>query len=203
MKNNFIVELIKTKNSKYFKISLIIPLIFLMFSLLTILTTTNSGGLSNGQSIIQSSIYNLWSFIILPVTIVLIINNDKKQENKALGHQTALVNNWSLQKIYLSKIFKYWTLILLSQFVLLLVIQISNLLTVHQVTSINKNIFILFIIWLGIFPLIIKIFECNDCCNYKYSNTSNYFIFFRFDIFKNVFFESMVICIKNCHSFTY
>ncbi|RHW46009.1 hypothetical protein DS832_06545 [Bombilactobacillus bombi] len=87
------VEIIKTKSSNYLKIALILPLIFLIFTLMTLLSSQNPTGLSDGISIIQTNIFNLWSLILLPFCIVMIINSDYQQENRALGWQQVEANN--------------------------------------------------------------------------------------------------------------
>ncbi|MCO6541236.1 MAG: hypothetical protein J6573_02890 [Lactobacillus sp.] len=149
------VEIIKTKSSNYLKIALILPLIFLIFTLMTLLSSQNPTGLSDGISIIQTNIFNLWSLILLPFCIVMIINSDYQQENRALGWQQVEANNWPLQPLYWSKTFKYWLLLFLSHLTLVLVVVVSNLLTTK--VSVNAGLLLAtsLVLWLGSLPLIV------------------------------------------------
>lgn len=149
------IEMLKAKGSTYLKTALVLPCIFLVFTLMTILSSTNPTGMADGVSIIQSNIFNLWGLILLPICIVVIISSDFQQEYRALGRQRALANNWSLKWIYLAKTLKFWLLVLFSQLILIVIVLNSNLLT----TKIVGNFPLLFctslVIWIGSLPLIV------------------------------------------------
>lgn len=149
------IEMIKAKASGYLKAAMIVPLIFLVFTLMTLLSSQNPTGVTSGLSIMQVNIYNLWCFILLPIGIVMIINGDYQQENKALGLQQALANNWSLKARYWAKSFKYWLLLLLSHLALILVTVISNALTTKIATNFWLLLCVSLVIWIGSWPLIV------------------------------------------------
>ncbi|MGL5900598.1 MAG: hypothetical protein ACRCZW_13250 [Lactobacillaceae bacterium] len=166
MKSALKVEFLKTKFSGYLKIALILPMIFFVFTLMTVLSSQNPTGLVDGVSVIQSNIFNLWSLILLPVGIVIIISSDYQQENKALGLQHTLANNWSLKQRYLAKSLKFWLLVLLSQLVLIPVVLISNLLTTKATGNISLLVCTSLVIWIGSFPLVVI-----NMCLLNYLNT--------------------------------
>ncbi|USS90259.1 hypothetical protein [Fructilactobacillus carniphilus] len=155
MKNALKIEILKTKSSNDLNIALILPLLFCVFTLMTLLSSRNPTGLVNGVSIIQTNIFNIWALILLPICVVMIISGDYQQEKRALGLQSVLANHWSLQQRYLAKSLKYWLLMLLAQTTLLVVVCISNLLTTRTVGNVALLSFASLVIWLGSWPLIV------------------------------------------------
>lgn len=149
------IEMLKTKSSNYLKITLFLPMIFFLFTLMTLLSSKNQTGLIDGISIIQTSIFNLWTLILLPVCIVAIISSDYQQESKSLGWQRALTNNWSVKYIYIAKSFKFCLLVLLSQLTLVVVVCVSNLLTTKSVGNVLLLLCTSLVMWIGSWPLIV------------------------------------------------
>ena len=149
------IEMLKAKGSTYLKTALVLPCIFLVFTLMTILSSTNPTGMADGVSIIQSNIFNLWGLILLPICIVVIISSDFQQEYRALGRQRALANNWSLKWIYLAKTLKFWLLVLFSQLILIVIVLNSNLLTTKIVGDFPLLFCTSLVIWIGSLPLIV------------------------------------------------
>ena len=154
MKTALTCEWIKLKSSSTLKISLIAPFVFLVYTLLTKLSSQNPNGLTSHVSIIQTSIYNLWPLILMPIMIVLVINSDYSQEEKALGLQHAKMNNWPLDNIYLAKFFKYSFLLLISNFMIFLITVFSNIITTGY-SIIWLLVDTTFLMWLASFPLIL------------------------------------------------
>lgn len=148
-------ELIKIRRSNSLKIAFFTPFIFLLFTLLTLLTSRNHQGTLNGVIIIQSNILNQWTVIVLSICVVLLVSSDYHQEQRALGIQHALANNWSLPAIFFAKSIKIWLLIGLTHLVLAVVIIVSNLLTARLAGNVLLILLVLLATWISSLPLIV------------------------------------------------
>lgn len=126
-------ESLKTKDCSSLMLAIFLPCVFLVFTLVTILNSRSRTGMIDGVSIVQSNIVNQWSLLFLPLTIILIIASDYRQERQARGYQRLLANNWSFSNCYLAKSIKFASLLLLAHLSLLVVIVLSNLVTTGHV----------------------------------------------------------------------
>lgn len=148
-------EIIKVRRSNSLKIAFFAPFIFLLFTLLTLLTSQNHQGTLYGVIIIQSNILNQWTVIVLAICIVLLVSSDYHQEQQALGIQHALANNWPLPAIFFAKSIKTWLLLGLTHLVLAAVIIVSNLLTARLAGNVSLILLVLLAIWISSLPLIV------------------------------------------------
>lgn len=155
VKTALLVEMIKSKHSSYLKTAAFLPLIFLIFTMVTLLSSQNPSGLMHGVSVIQTNIYNIWSLILLPVLIVMLINEDYQQENRSLGIQYLIANNWVFSWQYWAKTIKAWGLVLLAQLILVLVTLVSNILTTGSSQGSLLLVCVSLVIWIGSWPLVV------------------------------------------------
>ena len=140
-------EMVKIKNSNSLYISILFPLSLIIYTIFSRAATRNTNGLINGHSIIQISIFNNWTLLLIHLLIILIISSDFKNENKNNNFQYAVANGWKLNNIYIAKLFKYTMLTLLSYITLFAVIIVSNKITTNDFGNIKLIISTIMYIW--------------------------------------------------------
>lgn len=139
-------EMVKIKNSNSLYISILFPLSLIIYTIFSRAATRNTNGLINGHSIIQISIFNIWTLLLIPLLIILIISSDFKNENKN-NNFYVVANGWKLNNIYIAKSFKYTMLTLLSYITLFAVIIVSNKITTNDFGNIKLIISTIMYIW--------------------------------------------------------
>ncbi len=154
MLNTFKCELLKTRSSSLLHTTVGMPMLFMILTVMAILSSKSKTGEIDGLSFIQTDIYNLWATALLPIMVVILVSLDQFQGRQAHELQRYYANDWSINKLYLAKLIKFWALILLAQLEVCLVTMLSNLLTTGHVTQIGTLLGVSMLIWLGALPLI-------------------------------------------------
>lgn len=147
MKNEVMSEWIKTKNSPSLYCTILVPCCFFIYTLFSKLSTQNPTGEINNHSIIQITIYNIYTLIFIPLMVILIVYLDYKNEMKNKSFSLIISNHWNEKKIMLAKFINYILLSLLSYIVLTIVVIISNIITTGSSGDMKKIIIANLMIW--------------------------------------------------------
>ena len=83
MLNTFKCELLKTRSSSLLHTTVGMPMLFMILTVMAILSSKSKTGEIDGLSFIQTDIYNLWATALLPIMVVILVSLDQFQGRQA------------------------------------------------------------------------------------------------------------------------
>jgi len=143
-------ERIKMKASASKRILLFVPLFFLLFSIFTVLFSTQQGTFN----VFLVQIFNQWPLLFLPISLAIACSSNIGLEKKSGNYKGIIANNFSLSKTWYSKIMSMASYQWLSSLFIIIVATLGSMLIYVDLPNISTIAYTTFLITLASLPLV-------------------------------------------------